>query len=70
MRTRFDAHVCVKHLTGMVYDVFWNTGWDTWGRVQLHLDKPKPGAVFVQALGGLVLPFHIRNALIKYLRIV
>jgi len=63
--SRFDTHVHVKQVSGMLYDVFWGKGWDTWGRVEIQLGH-KPHIAHVL---GLVLPFHIRNALIRYLRL-
>lgn len=46
-------------------DVFWSIGWDNWSRVRL-VTTPKPEFIHI---AGIKLPFYVRIALTRYLRL-
>lgn len=61
-----NTHVVVKNLPEQVMDVFWGIGWDSWSRIRLVTTSPK--AEFIHML-GIKLPFYVRIALTRYLRL-
>jgi hypothetical protein len=61
-----NTHVVVKSLPEQVMDIFWGVGWDNWSRVRLSTASPK--AEFIH-MAGIRLPFYVRIALSRYLRL-
>ena len=58
-----NTFIAVRH-TGENYDVFWNSGWENWSRVSVNNETKQ-----VTHLKGIKMPFYIKAALIKYLRL-
>lgn len=55
----------MRHLKGMIVDIFWGNGWDLWSRNEIEFKAPdKP---YFHHVGGLKLPFYIRKEAEKYL---
>ena len=65
MNKPHNTHVVVKNLPENVMDVFWGEGWGNWSRVRL-MHQPKTEFVY---MAGTKLPFYVRIALARYLRI-
>lgn len=61
---RFDNHVHVKPLHGTTYDIWWGIGWLNWARVTIDFGKKK-----VDHNAGTQMPFHIRQSVVKYLKV-
>lgn len=62
---KHNTHVVVRDLPENVMDVFWGIGWDNWSRVRL-ITSPKPDFIH---MGGIKLPFYVRIALTRYLKL-
>ena len=60
-----QVHVVIKSLPDQKMDIFWGNGWDNWSRVQLSAG-PKPEFTHV---AGIRLPFYVRIATTKYLKL-
>lgn len=48
----------VKHINKTTFDIFFNTGWENWGRFQIENNKLKQ-------IGGTSVPYNIITFLNK-----